>query len=538
MSITISSSNNEKTFTEQYSISIGSSPKCDFFLDVGFNFLLIVQYNKGENVFKVVNKLPIANILFKGQQLDTETFFEGICKLLVKDSNEFISIKLNSSEIVAKRTIGMIENEDFTEDDLKNLYGSDVKTDTKVKIEKRKSDLEKVRIGITKQVAFTINDLRKRISVNFKTIVFLHIIMFASSMVSAFAVSNYIMGLKIKDAGNILLLPTNLKILFMFSAIFFGLCILLKHGVFLCLQNQTGKEMSSKTKETETFIMIVSSIALIAIYTINLIYYMNVDGLSVFSILISAFFVGLMTTLAISCGYFKSIGKQISIELDKHEYREDFEQVMNLYQKWIELYINNLSQTKISNIKDKLFFLQLKSVGEAIIGILTAPFLAYGVSNTLALCFPEAAGWLRISGLRISPIFLVLATFLIIFAFFAFVNGFLCMKKIQGSEVIKQDGFSNYMLHGVDIYGLEGVRKLRHEQVASFVIALSIIFIEFSMNISYFMSEIGGNLQGLFLSLIAALVPTALLIAETYMLSQTKYAIFASDELVSKLDRD
>ena len=538
MSITISSLNNEKTFTEQYSISIGSSPKCDFFLDLGFNFLLIIQYNKGENVFKVVNKLPVANILFKGQQLDSETFFEEICKLLVKDSNEFISIKLNSSEMVAKRTIGMIENEDFTEDDLKNLYGSDAKTDTKVKIEKRKTDLEKVRIGITKQVAFFINDLRKKSSVNFKTTVFLHIIMFASAMVSAFAVSNYIMGLKIKDAGNILLLPTNLKILFIFSAIFFGLCILLKHGVFLCLQNQTGKDMSSKTKETETFIMIVCSIALIAIYTINLIYYMNVDGLSVFSILISAFFVGLMTTLAISCGYFKSIGKQISIELDKHEYREDFEQVMNLYQKWIELYINNLSKTKISNIKDKLFFLQLKSAGEAIIGILTAPFLAYGVSNTLALCFPEAAGWLRISGLRISPIFLTLSTFLIIFAFFAFVNGFLCMKKIQGSEVIKQDGFSNYLLHGVDIYGLEGVRKLRHEQTASFVIALSIIFIEFSMNISYFMSEIGGNLQGLFLSLIAALVPTALLIAETYMLSQTKYAIFASDELVSKLDRD
>jgi hypothetical protein len=83
--------------------------------------------------------------------------------------------------------------------------------------------------------------------------------------------------------------------------------------------------------------------------------------LSVFSILISAFFVGLMTTLAISCGYFKCVGKQMSIDLDKFEYREDFEHVMNLYQKWIELYINNLSNTKIANIKDKMFFLQLKS---------------------------------------------------------------------------------------------------------------------------------------------------------------------------------
>ena len=51
------------------------------------------------------------------------------------------------------------------------------------------------------------------------------------------------------------------------------------------------------------------------------------------------------------------------------------------------------------------------------------------------------------------------------------------------------------------------------------------------------MTEIGGDLQGIFLSLIAALVPTALLIAETYMLSSTKYEIWASDELISKIDK-
>ena len=39
------------------------------------------------------------------------------------------------------------------------------------------------------------------------------------------------------------------------------------------------------------------------------------------------------------------------------------------------------------------------------------------------------------------------------------------------------------------------------------------------------------------LSSVAALVPTALLLAETYMLSQTKFEIYTCDELIAKLDR-
>lgn len=69
------------------------------------------------------------------------------------------------------------------------------------------------------------------------------------------------------------------------------------------------------------------------------------------------------------------------------------------------------------------------------------------------------------------------------------------------------------------------------------IIGISIIFIEFSMNVSYFMTEIGTDMQGLLLSLVAALVPTALLIAETYMLSKTKYDIYVSDSLLAKLDK-
>lgn len=362
--------------------------------------------------------------------------------------------------------------------------------------------------------------------------------MFFSSMICAFGVSNYLMGLNIKESANFLHLPTNIKVWAIYTILIYGICLLLKQGVYLYLQSNIQKEISKSAKLGQSFMLIFSLIFVLGIYVVNLVYYMNLNDFMTFAIFISFFFSGIMAVLAISCGYFQCNTTEWTILLDKYEYREDFESVIKSYRQWIERYINSLSNSKIQYIKDKMFNLQLKSAGEMVVGILTAPFLAYGVSNTLAMCFPEAAGWVRISGLRISPVFLTLATFLIIFAFFSFVNAFLCTKKIQGSQVIKQDGFSDYQHHGVTIYGLEGVRRLESERRRSLTIACAIIFIEFAMNISYFMTEIGGDMQGMFLSLVAALVPTALLIAETMMLSQTKFDIYACDELLAKVDKD
>ena len=92
--------------------------------------------------------------------------------------------------------------------------------------------------------------------------------------------------------------------------------------------------------------------------------------------------------------------------------------------------------------------------------------------------------------------------------------------------------------NGALAHTIEGVKKLNKEMRQSFIIGLVIIGIEFSMNVSYFMQEMGGDLGGMFLSAVAALVPTALLIAETFMLSQTKFDIYACEELVAKTDRE
>lgn len=537
MTIIISSSTQEKVFNNKDVINVGTNPSCDFLLNIDFDILLTIQYDLAENKCLIMNTFHSDKVLFKGKPVK-KVEVGSVCKLMIAGTEEFISVKIINDTQHNQKTITSIGQEDFTEEDIKGLYGKDVNAVTKVKIEKQKEDIEKDRVAIIKQVAFTINDLKSKISTNQKTSIFLHIAMFVSALICAFGVSNYLMGLTIQESANYLHLPTNIKVWIAYTIIIYGICLLLKQGIYLYLQSGIQKEMSKNSKLAQSFMLVFSLIFVLGVYVVNLVYYMNLNDFMTFAIFISFFFSGIMSVLAISCGYFKCNGYEWSATLNKYEYREDFESIIKSYRQWIERYINGLSNTKLQYIKDRMFNLQLKSVGETIIGILTAPFLAYGVSNTLAMCFPEAAGWVRISGLRISPVFLTLATFLIIFAFFSFVNAFLCTKKVQGSQVIKQDGFSDYQHHGVTIYGLEGVRKLNSEKTRSMTIACAIIFIEFAMNISYFMTEIGGDLQGMFLSLVAALVPTALLIAETLMLSQTKFDIYACDELLAKVDKD
>ena len=129
-----------------------------------------------------------------------------------------------------------------------------------------------------------------------------------------------------------------------------------------------------------------------------------------------------------------------------------------------------------------------------------------------------------------------MATFLIIFAFLSFVRAFIVGKQIKGSEIIKLDGFHDYNSHGVTILGLDSMRNLEKERHMVLFIACFIILIEFTMNVSYFITEMGGDIRGMFLSFVTALVPTAILIAETHLLSETMYKINNYEELIGLRD--
>ena len=127
---------------------------------------------------------------------------------------------------------------------------------------------------------------------------------------------------------------------------------------------------------------------------------------------------------------------------------------------------------------------------------------------------------------------------MIIFAFHCFATSFATTKRVLASNVIKQDGFSDYNVHGVNIHGVESSRNLRKEAKKFFLIAIAVVVIELTMNISYFIGVMGSDVMGMVISCVAALVPTAILIMETNMLGNTKFDIIIKEELLQKVDKD
>ena len=127
---------------------------------------------------------------------------------------------------------------------------------------------------------------------------------------------------------------------------------------------------------------------------------------------------------------------------------------------------------------------------------------------------------------------------MIIFAFHCFATSFAITKRLFASNVIKQDGFSDYNVHGVTLHGVESSKNLKKEAKKFFLIAVTVVFIEITMNVSYFVGVMGGDVTGMVLSFIAAMLPTAILIMETTMLGITKFEIIIREELLEKVDKE
>lgn len=457
MSIIVKSATDKQKYKKNL-VNIGTNPRCDFFIDnITYEIIFSVRYNSDNNTCVITNNFKNPNILYKGEVLQKMLLDEGFCRITFKNSEEFVEIHIeNSAKQEGASALSKVE---LAETDLKSLYGEDELSEVKVKLEQTRQHIEQARVAIIKQIAYPIAELKSKIKTNWRTSLILHAAMFISAILSSFALGNYLMGLTVQEAARHIYFSTNIQAWAAYSFIVLAVCLMLKQGVYIFYNEKLTKNISPAATIAKHFMLWISSIFIIGIYTVNLAYYSALSEFLAFAIFITVFFTGIMSALAVTCGYYKANSQSYGIMLHKYEFREDFETVLKNYRLWIERYINSLSSAKINSIKDRMFMLQLKSAGEILIGILTAPFLAYGVSNTLAMCFPEAAGWIRISGLRFSPIFLVLATFLIIFAFFAFVNAFTADRKIQASQVIKQDGFSDYRHHGISIYGLEEIGR-------------------------------------------------------------------------------
>ena len=520
MKVTIKSSDKLQEFKNMPAIVISSDNDGDFTVDgTGKNFLIKLIYSEKYNNYVIINSSENKDILCNGK-----SFLKALLP-------QYFSLE------IGKQTLLVTIEQDSIEEipPISSTTNTNLQTKTTKPIDIFNSQTEKNRIAIVKEIGNKIEELKASVKSLNNTTLFLNVAIVVLSFVCSFGMTNFLLGLRVDNSSSVLNITTNFGFLVCLSAIVLAISLIMKFGVYSLIEFNKTKRLGD-SDIAQKFIIFIASIFMFMVYVINLFYYKDIPGFDIAAIFISTLFVGALTSVSVAGGYFRSRLKDEMRDLTDSEFREDFETVVKQYRKLIDTYVNSISQNRISAIKGSLVNNQIRMILETTVGLLTAPFLAYGVSNTLASCFPEAANWVRISGLRFSPIFLTLATFLIIFAFFVFVSAFTISKRVKGSEIIKFDGFHDYNSHGVTILGIDSTKSLNKEKFTLLFIACSIILIEFTMNVSYFVTELGGDIRGMFLSFVTALVPTALLIAETNLLSSTMQRIHNYKELLAMLD--
>ncbi len=555
MNVTITSQNNEKVYSDSNVINIGTARNCDYKLDLDFD--LIISLQKLETgKWLIVNNFKSDRILFRGQPIGQTMEIGSLCKLMIADTNEFISIKITSAgtnpKIVSgslelanrknaekikraenKKTMTMIEDEELNEQDIKTLYGDGAGAQTKIKIDRRKADIERRRSLVTKEIAYKANELRAKLAQNELILGVLNLLIAFVPLAMAYILKDIIR----LDSMNGQLQN---KVLFLVSISFIIITLLLKQGQFLVLQNK-GKVKPSASSILIQRLCLLSSFGIFTLVLVAALSELMVHtyGLPILIPQMMLLCTFLCIFLGIFSGFTKNIIAESGEELDSYESREDFQAVIKDYQQWITLFVNNITRKKLKDINDKIFNLQLKASMEFFLGVITAPFLGYAVSQTLGEIFPEAAGFIRIlGGIKLSPMFLALASMMIIFAFHCFATSFATTKRINASNVIKQDGFSDYNIHGVTIHGVESSKTLKKEAKKWLLIAIGVIIIEYTLNVTYFVGVMGGDILNMVICALGASLPTVILIMETTMLGNTKFEIIIREELLEKVDKD
>ena len=86
MRITISTSQKEQTFSGKDFITIGGNEQFDFYLDLGFEYMLTVEVENVAGKFSVLNNFNTEQILFKGKPLEGFQPFVG--ELIIRDSTK------------------------------------------------------------------------------------------------------------------------------------------------------------------------------------------------------------------------------------------------------------------------------------------------------------------------------------------------------------------------------------------------------------------------------------------------------------------
>ncbi len=93
MDIMITSKNNEKFYLDKNVITVGTSPACNFQLDLDFEVLLSIQYDFSIGNYVILNTFSNKKVLFCNKPL-SRLELGSVNKICFFNSDEFLKIRV------------------------------------------------------------------------------------------------------------------------------------------------------------------------------------------------------------------------------------------------------------------------------------------------------------------------------------------------------------------------------------------------------------------------------------------------------------
>ena len=379
------------------------------------------------------------------------------------------------------------------------------------------------RLEILNRIWSELCSFRQQLISNQVKFIFTMLLLLVLSIILAFGTTNLILGLYPETIEKDILinLPFNLGWWIAGSIILFCMCLLLEEGVYrLFISNKSDNDSKSYFLLANILILI-GVIQVSIIFIVNLIYFRQVDSNNVlFPLLLSAF---LSITLFISsaiAGYLHYESAVLTKNIANLENDIQLGNLIEEFRAWIRETITSLNKDQLAMLKKKYkSSVSIRNL-KVFAAVLTAPFVSFGASNTVANFFPDA-GIIRLAGIRFNPIIWIVLTIAVMIAFILITKGFVKSKEMHGSDVIINDGYSNFEAHGIDIKGPKDWRGDKKQRLLYWIGSACILIIELSTNLVYFVQTQGD--EAFILALMIALIPTLLLICEAVAVSQDVY---------------
>ena len=272
MNVDIKFGNTVKSFENQQSIVIGTTPDCDFVLE-GIDEIISVKmvYSSKYNSYVLVNTNESDDVLFNSKSfkkvlvspnfLISHSSIKEPVSVVINNESSSKDLSLSKETKVLAAAAPIATATEVAPAQIVNartVNGSDKK-------DILNGTIENSRIAIVKEIGNKIQSLKSQISSLSKIAFVADAAILVLSIICSFGMTNFILHLPIDTSKGILNLTTNYGFLIAISLIVFAVSFAMKQSVFSLIESSQNKRYG-ENNDVQRFMVMASCVFMLVIY--------------------------------------------------------------------------------------------------------------------------------------------------------------------------------------------------------------------------------------------------------------------------------